>query len=50
MLSHLTEEYGLGRPQGLALASLVVDLRITQVVNGTLGVHAVLPPGAIQRT
>ena len=31
----------------LALASLVVDLRITQVVNGVRGVHALLPHGAI---
>jgi acetamidase/formamidase len=25
-----------------------VDLRITQIVNGTKGVHAVLPHGAIR--
>jgi acetamidase/formamidase len=33
-------------PDALALASLVVDVRITQVVNGTVGVHALLayPP------
>ena len=28
--------------EALALASVVVDLRVTQVVNQTLGVHAVL--------
>ena len=32
----------------LALASLVVDLRITQIANGVNGVHAVLPHGAIR--
>jgi acetamidase/formamidase len=26
---------------------VVVDLRITQVVNGVVGVHAVLPHGAL---
>jgi acetamidase/formamidase len=41
------EHYHLPRPQALALASLVVDLRVTQIANGVLGVHAVLPPEAI---
>jgi acetamidase/formamidase len=31
----------------LAVASTAVDLRVTQVANGTWGVHAVLPHGAI---
>ena len=35
------------RRDALALASVVVDLRITQVVNGVVGVHAVLPHGAL---
>lgn len=39
----------LTRAEALGLASLVVDLRITQIVNGVQGVHAVLPHGAIQR-
>ena len=29
----------------LALASMCVDMRITQVANETWGVHAVLPAG-----
>jgi acetamidase/formamidase len=33
----------------MALASLLVDLRVTQVVNGVRGIHAVLPHGALQR-
>ena len=35
------------RKEALNLASLVVDLRITQMVNGVRGVHAVLPEGAL---
>ncbi len=48
MLDLLAELHGLERVQALALASLVVDLRITQIVNEVRGVHAVLPPGALQ--
>ncbi|MEO8394532.1 MAG: acetamidase, partial [Chloroflexota bacterium] len=32
----------------IALASLTVDLHITQIVNGVVGVHAILPHGAIR--
>jgi acetamidase/formamidase len=42
MLDLLEREYGLKRVDALALASIVVDLRVTQVVNQALGVHAVL--------
>jgi acetamidase/formamidase len=42
MLALLGREHGLGAEDALALASVVVDLRVTQVVNGQLGVHAVL--------
>ncbi|WP_079508912.1 acetamidase/formamidase family protein [Mesobacillus jeotgali] len=35
------------RTEALALASVTVDLRVTQVVNGIKGVHAVLPHGCI---
>lgn len=47
MLDLLTEQHGLDRAQALALASLAVDLRITQIVNDVRGVHAVLPDGAL---
>ncbi|WP_066266711.1 hypothetical protein [Heyndrickxia acidicola] len=47
MLKLMREIYGYGRKEALALASLVVDLNITQIVNGVKGVHAVLPDGAI---
>lgn len=43
MLDIMTDRYHLPRAQALALASLVVDLRVTQIANGVLGVHALLP-------
>ncbi|HZU13493.1 MAG TPA: acetamidase/formamidase family protein [Chloroflexota bacterium] len=49
MLDHLQQSTGLDRHVMLALASLVVDLRVTQIVNGTVGVHALLPPDAFQQ-
>jgi acetamidase/formamidase len=47
MLELMTREHGLERRDALALASVVVDLHITQLVNGTKGVHAVLPDGTL---
>ncbi|WP_127531761.1 acetamidase/formamidase family protein [Paenibacillus kobensis] len=43
MLNLMGKLYGLNRVEAIALGSAVVDLRITQVVNGVKGVHAVLP-------
>jgi acetamidase/formamidase len=48
MLGVLTALHGVSRSEALALASVAVDLRITQVANRTFGVHAVLPPGALR--
>jgi acetamidase/formamidase len=48
MLDLMLRELGLGRREALALASVVVDLRVTQVVNGVKGVHAVLRDDAIR--
>ncbi len=48
MLDLMERELGVGRPQALALASVAVDLRVTQVVNGAKGVHAVLAHDAIR--
>jgi acetamidase/formamidase len=42
MLDLMEREHGLSRPDALGLASVVVDLRVKQVVNQVLGVHAVL--------
>ncbi|MGO4542785.1 acetamidase/formamidase family protein [Paenibacillus sp. 2TAB19] len=43
MLDLMGELYGLNRVEAIALGSAVIDLRITQIVNGVKGVHAVLP-------
>lgn len=40
--------YRIERLDAIALASLTVDLRVTQIVNGTVGVHALLPHGALR--
>ncbi|GFN34067.1 acetamidase/formamidase family protein [Paenibacillus xylaniclasticus] len=47
MLNLMGRLYGLNRVEAIALGSAVVDLRITQVVNGVKGVHAVLPHHAL---
>jgi acetamidase/formamidase len=46
MLDHLSSVHGWEPKRALAMASLTVDLRVTQMVNGVRGVHAVLPHGA----
>ena len=48
MLALMGRELGLGEHDALALASVGVDLRVTQVVNGQVGVHAVLRDDAIR--
>jgi acetamidase/formamidase len=48
MLELMGRELGLGKQDALALASVGVDLRVTQVVNGQVGVHAVLRDGALR--
>ena len=50
MLELMGREQGLERREALALASVVVDLRVTQLVNGARGVHAMLPHDAIRLT
>jgi acetamidase/formamidase len=47
MLDLLQEQRGLPRQEALALASVAVDLRVTQIVNQSQGVHAVLPHTAL---
>jgi len=42
MVDFIATKHELPRKEALALASVVVDMRITQIANGTLGVHAVL--------
>jgi acetamidase/formamidase len=43
MLDLMERELGISRKEALALASVSVDLHVTQVVNGAKGVHAILP-------
>ena len=50
MLELMAREHGVERADALALASLVVDLRVTQVVNEVQGVHAVLPHDQVRFT
>ncbi len=47
MLKLMDELLGQPRTTALGLASLLVDVRITQLVNGVVGAHAVLPHSAI---
>jgi acetamidase/formamidase len=47
MIDLMQWKYEIKKADALALASLVVDLRVTQIANGVNGVHAVLPQGAI---
>lgn len=47
MVELISMLYKIEKSQALALASVTVDLRVTQVVNGVKGVHAVLPDGSI---
>jgi acetamidase/formamidase len=47
MVTWIEKSYGASRAEALALASTCADLRITQVVNVTWGVHALLPAGVL---
>jgi acetamidase/formamidase len=47
MLDLMEQYFGIDRHTALALASLVVDVRVTQVVNGVVGAHAVLRNDAL---
>lgn len=49
MIEHMQTLYGLSRNHAVALATATVSLRITQIVNGVVGVHALLPPDAFSR-
>ena len=48
MLELMGRELSLDRREALAFASVVVDLRVTQLVNGVQGVHAVLAHDAVR--
>lgn len=48
MITWIQALHGGSRERALAVASAVVDLRITQVASPVWGVHAVLPAGALR--
>lgn len=48
MFGLLGRLYGLARADAIALASVAVELQVTQIANQILGVHALLPAGAIR--
>jgi acetamidase/formamidase len=48
MLDLMSREHALARREALALASVVVDLRVTQLVNGARGIHARLAHDALR--
>ena len=43
----MEREHGIARDEALVLASVAVDLRVTQIVNHAVGVHAVLRDDAL---
>ena len=49
MLRWMQRLFGVDRTTALALASTVVDMRVTQIANQTWGVHAVLRHDAFER-
>lgn len=49
MVDLMAEHYGTERKEAVALSSLLVDLHISQIVNGVKGVHAILPYGALTK-
>ncbi|MCT8138329.1 acetamidase/formamidase family protein [Anaerobacillus sp. CMMVII] len=48
MVEMMQQLYQIGKAEATALASVAVDLRVTQIVNGVKGVHAILPHGALR--
>ncbi|WP_035321999.1 acetamidase/formamidase family protein [Peribacillus kribbensis] len=48
MLDFMASLYGISRVEAYALATMAVDLRVTQIVNVRKGVHAFLPFGAVR--
>jgi acetamidase/formamidase len=47
MLDLMQERLEVGRKEALVLASVAVDVRVTQIVNGVVGAHAILRDDAV---
>ena len=43
MIEYLQRAHGLSASEAYVLCSAAVDLRVTQIVDGTKGIHAMLP-------
>ncbi len=43
MITLIGERMGLGREDAYMFSSLAVDMRVTQLVDGNKGIHAMLP-------
>ncbi|MFJ9371354.1 acetamidase/formamidase family protein [Nocardia sp. NPDC101769] len=48
MFALICRLHRISRPDAILLASVAVDIRVTQIVNGVVGAHAMLPWGAIR--
>ncbi len=48
-IDFLMTERGLSREEAYALCSLAVDFRVTQVVDGKKGIHAMIPKGIFRK-
>jgi acetamidase/formamidase len=48
MVTFLVSERGISREDAYVLCSVALDLRITQLVDGTKGVHGMLAKGLIR--
>ncbi len=49
LLDLLNEMLGVDRNQAFALASVEALLRVTQLVNGVKGIHAIMPHDVIEQ-
>jgi acetamidase/formamidase len=49
MLDFLVENKGLSRDDAYMLASAAMDLVVTQAVDGTKGIHALMPKGIFRK-
>jgi acetamidase/formamidase len=47
MLTWMEKIYSISKAEAIAMASVAVSMRVTQIANGTWGVHALLPDEAI---
>jgi acetamidase/formamidase len=49
MVDLVAEKAGITRQQAYQLCSLVADVRVTQVVNGSKGIHVMLDKRYLKR-